>query len=330
MDKSYPAIWALGILLLLCSLFSGAPECRAEEASSPAATPSGDAKAGQSPASQATPSQPSASTSQAATASRRTIGDCAGGEAFRVLANTANSPAIVYNGNLVPAGSSVDFGLTASLNPDLPYFALLLDNDTPPRDDSTHGARARKAADTDDLVLKHLLSPGETIVSVDIPAQASGFWSKRNLYIYQCDSTRRPLNVSYLPVYVSPPGWSVMFTMLVGLAVYYAAAQALRTVSNQKLTGIQYWNPIRITAGPDNRGSLSTFQVFFFSLLVFVMLAFVLMRTGVLSDLSMTVLELLGISGIGAAAAKGADTSKTAIDPVNQAWLLNKGMVRCT
>ena len=325
MDKSYPAIWALGILLLLCSLFAGAPECRAEEASSPAATASGDTKAGQSPASQATPSQPSASTSQAATASRGTIRDCAGGEAFRRLANTANSPAIVYNGNLVPAGSSVDFGLTASLNSDAHYFALLLDNDAPPRDDSRHGARARKAADTDDLVLKHLLSPGETIVSVDIPAQASGFWSKRNLYIYQCDSTRRPSNVSYLPVYVSPLQWSIAFTLLVGLAVYYAAAQALRTVSNQKLTGIQYWNPIRITAGPDNRGSLSTFQVFFFTLLVFVMLAFVLMRTGVLSDLSMTVLELLGISGIGAAAAKGADTSKTAIDPVNQAWLLNKG-----
>src|SRR3979409_176036 len=104
MGESYPAIWALGILLLLCSLFAGAPECRAEEASSPAATASGDSKAGQSPASQATPSQPSASTSQAATASRRTIGDCAGGEAFRVLANTANSPAIVYMATWCPPG----------------------------------------------------------------------------------------------------------------------------------------------------------------------------------------------------------------------------------
>jgi hypothetical protein len=64
---------------------------------------------------------------------------------------------------------------------------------------------------------------------------------------------------------------------------------------------------------------------FFFTVLVFVMLAFVLMRTGVLSDLSTTVIELLGISGIGAAAAKGADSTKTAIDPTNQAWLLNNG-----
>ena len=93
----------------------------------------------------------------------------------------------------------------------------------------------------------------------------------------------------------------------------------------QSLTFHQSCNPVRITAGPDNRGSLSTLQVFFFTVLVFVMLAYVLMRTGVLSDLSMTVLELLGISGIGATVAKGADSAKTAIEPANQAWLQSKG-----
>jgi hypothetical protein len=211
------------------------------------------------------------------------------------------------------------------IDPDAHYFAVFFSEDSPPRDDSKHGARARKAATTDDLVLKHLLSPDQTIVSVDVPAQTSGFWTKQNLYIYQCTSGSRPFNVSYLPVYVSPLASSIAFTVLIGLAVYYAASRALLRLSNQPLTGLQRWNPIRITAGPDGRGSLSTFQVFFFSLLVFVMLAFVLMRTGILSDLSTTVLELLGISGIGAAAAKGADTSKAAIDPANRAWLLNKG-----
>jgi len=136
---------------------------------------------------------------------------------------------------------------------------------------------------------------------------------------------RRPLNVSYLPVYVSPLEWSIIITAAIGLAVYYAAARALRMVSGQNLTANQSWNPVRITAGPDNRGSLSTLQVFFFTVLVFVMLAFVLMRTGMLSDLSTTILELLGISGIGATAAKGADSSRSAIEPANQAWLQGKG-----
>lgn len=315
----------IGILLLLGSLVTGATECRAEEPSTPAAAVSNTPVASPIPAGQAVPGQPPASIRQAANAPRGPVPDCAGGEAFRKLANTTNSSAIIYNGNLVPAGTTVDFGLTTSLDPNAHYFALFLDDDTTPHDDSRHGARARKASDTDDLVLKHLLSPGETIVSVDVPRDASGFWSRRNLYIYQCDLRRTPLNVSYLPVYVSPLEWSIACTLLIGLAVYYAAARALRIVSGQTLAGHQYWNPIRITAGLDNRGSLSTFQVFFFTILVFVMLAFVLMRTGVLSDLSMTVLELLGISGIGAAAAKGADSTKTAIDPANQAWLLNKG-----
>lgn len=322
---SSPVVRVIGILILLGGLITVGPGCRAEDASNPPAAESGNAGTGQPPAGQ-TPSSTKQvlNTKQASTAFQEPIPDCAGGEEFRNLANTTNSSAIVYDGNLLPAGTTADFGLTTSLDPNAHYFALLIEGDTRPSDDTRHGARARKASETDDLVAKHLLSPGQTIVSYDVPRDASGFWTKRNLYIYQC-SMRRPLNVSYLPVYVSPFEWSIAFTLLIGLAVYYAAARALRIVSGQSLTARQSWNPIRITAGPDNRGSLSTLQVFFFTVLVFVMLAYVLMRTGVLSDLSTTVLELLGISGIGATAAKGADSTRTAIEPANQAWLQSKG-----
>lgn len=94
---------------------------------------------------------------------------------MRTGSSSANSPAIVYNGNLVPAGSSVDFGVTTPIDLDAHYFAVLFSDDSPPRDDSKHGARARKAATTDDLVLKHLLSAGQTIVSVDVPAEFRAF-----------------------------------------------------------------------------------------------------------------------------------------------------------
>jgi hypothetical protein len=322
---SSSVVRAIGILIVLGGLFAGAPASRAAEGNAPAPGATGNAGAAQPIAGQAPPNQPAASTKQIADGLRQTIADCAGKEVFRTLADTTNSSAIVYNGNLVPAGTTVDFGLTTELDPNAHYFALLLKGNALPRDDTLgHGARARKASETDDLVVKHLLVPGQTIVSYDVPRDASGFWSKRNLYIYQCRA-RRPLNVSYLPVYVSPLEWSIVFTLFVGIAVYYAAARAFRIVSGQSLTGHQSWNPIRITAGADNRGSLSTLQVFFFTVLVFVMLSYVLLRTGELSDLSTTVLELLGISGIGATVAKGADSSKTAIEPANQAWLQNKG-----
>jgi len=60
-------------------------------------------------------------------------------------------------------------------------------------------------------------------------------------------------------------------------------------------------------------------------MIVFSMLVVVLLRTGVLSDLSTTILQLLGISGIGAAAAKGTDNSKGSLAPANLTWLYNKG-----
>jgi hypothetical protein len=324
---SSPVARVIGILILLGSLITAAPECRAEDASNPPPAVSGTAATGQPAGGQpASGAKQAPGTKPAPTAFQEPIPDCAGGEEFKNLSNTTNSSAIVYNSNLIPAGSTVDFGLTTSLDPNAHYFALMLEGDNRPTDDTLgHGARARKASETDDLVAKHLLSPGQTIVSYDVPRDAAGFWTKRNLYIYQCDLGRRPLNVSYLPVYVSPVEWSIVFTLLVGIAVYYAAARALRMLAGSGLTAHQSWNPLRITAGLDGRASLSNLQVFFFTVLVFVMLAYVLMRTGVLSDLSTTVLELLGISGIGATAAKGADSSKTAMEPANQAWLQSKG-----
>jgi len=310
-------IGLVAILLGLCNVQFVAAPARAQQSPAAAATPT----AGQADVA----AKSSASTKDAAKGLRKPVPDCAGGEAFRKLANTANSPAIVYNGNMVPAGSLVDFGLTSALDSDAHYFALLIDDKSSPRDDSRHGARARKAGDTDDLVQRHLLSAGDTIVSIDVAADAAGLWTKRNLYIYQCDDRRSPFNVSYLPVYVSPPYLSGAVALLIVLAVYFLATKAFVRMTGKSLRGTQAWNPIRFTAGPDNRGSLSSFQIFFFTILVFGMLTFVLLRTGVLSDLSTTILELLGISGLGAAAAKGTDSTKTTLDPTNQAWLLNKG-----
>lgn len=311
-----------GIFAALLAASVLAVPCFAEEAGSPA--PAAAETTGVQPAAKDGPTNAKASVKDA-TAARTEVPDCAGGEVFQRLANTANSAAIIYNSNLVPAGSDVEFGLASSLDPAAHYFAVFLEDKEVPRDEVRHAARARRAGETDDFVTKRLLRSGDTIVSIDVPNNVAGWWTRRNLYIYQCDSTRRPFNVSYLPVYLSPYHASIWLAVAIVIAVYFLSAKAFGRLSGATLTGAKAWNPIRITAGSDNRGSLSAFQVFFFTILVFAMLAYVLLRTGVLSDLSTTVLELLGIAGVGAAAAKGADSSKTALDPTNQAWLMNKG-----
>jgi hypothetical protein len=311
----------IGMLATLLAASVPAAPCLAQQAGGPAAPPA-ETNVIQPQAKGTAETQKA---TKDAAAARREVPDCAGGEIFQKLANTANSAAIIYNGKLVPAGSDVEFGLASSLDPEAHYFAVFLEDKEIPRDEVRHGARARKAGETDDFVVKRLLKSGDTIVSIDVPNDVSGWWTRRNLYIYQCDSTRRPFNVSYLPVYLSPYYASIWLAIAIVVAAYFLSAKAFSRVSGLTLKGVQAWNPIRITAGSDNRGSLSAFQVFFFTVLVFAMLAYVLLRTGVLSDLSTTILELLGISGIGAAAAKGAESSKTALDPANQAWLMNKG-----
>ena len=179
---SSPVVRVMGILILLGGLTATAPRSQAEDASNPPAVSPGSPGSGQPPAGQSLPGQPPSSTKQAPstkqtpTAFQEPTPDCAGGEEFKNLANTTNSSAIVYNGNLIPAGTTVDFGLTTSLEPNAHYFALLLKDDTRPTDDTIgHGARARKASETDDLVARHLLSPGQTIVSYDVPGMPLAF-----------------------------------------------------------------------------------------------------------------------------------------------------------
>jgi len=80
-----------------------------------------------------------------------------------------------------------------------------------------------------------------------------------------------------------------------------------------------------MTAGADGKGSLSKLQILFFSMIVFGLMAYIVIRTGVLSDLSPSILLLLGIAGVGSVAAKGTDAQRNRIDFENWAWLIRKG-----
>jgi hypothetical protein len=55
------------------------------------------------------------------------------------------------------------------------------------------------------------------------------------------------------------------------------------------------------------------------------LVGYIVSRTGILSDLSSTILILLGIAGVGSAAAKATDVSRNRIDFDNWAWFVRKG-----
>jgi hypothetical protein len=88
---------------------------------------------------------------------------------------------------------------------------------------------------------------------------------------------------------------------------------------------VRYFDPVYMTAGSDGKGSLSKLQILFFSLIVFGLLSYIVARTGVLSDLSSSILLLLGIAGVGSTAAKGTDDQKNRLSSENSLWLIGKG-----
>jgi hypothetical protein len=55
------------------------------------------------------------------------------------------------------------------------------------------------------------------------------------------------------------------------------------------------------------------------------LVAYIVSRTGLLSDLSPTILILMGIAGVGTAAAKATDVSRNRLGFENWAWLIRKG-----
>lgn len=65
-------------------------------------------------------------------------------------------------------------------------------------------------------------------------------------------------------------------------------------------------------------------QLLFFTLIVTGLLTYILSRAGFLSDLSKTVLILIGISSVGAIAARSTNISKNRLDYDNWAWAVRK------
>ena len=247
-------------LVAFCLGLCGSPvtigPARAQTSASPP-TVAGETKASPPAPNGVAPTPAAANLKDAAAALRKSAADCAGGEDLRRLSASASSPSIVYNAKFVPAWSTVDFGIPGVSDTEGYYFALLTDDSTIPRDDSRHRARVRKAGLNDDLVIKQLLTPGDTIVSLDVTMGAAPWWwwSKRNLYIYQCSSGKRPISVSYAPAYISPFLVSWVAAIAVVLGLYWLVSRTFIFVTKKTLNGWYAANPIRITAGPDNSGA---------------------------------------------------------------------------
>ena len=235
--------------------------------------------------------------------------------------------AIVLPANFLAADERMDLGIRSEYADHARYFAAL---------DMGAGRRyilfrqdvlTRRATEADALVQRRLLAPDQTIVSLHIEDRYAGWWNSGDLYLYTCGTSGSPSRVSRSVVRISPHWLSLYAAALVTVGIYIWVAFALWRKTKSSGTFLSALNPVRVAVGPDGRASLSKFQILSFSMAVFFLMLLYMMRNGSLSDLSSTILILLGINGVGATAAKGADAHRNTISAENRAWLLRRGWI---
>lgn len=133
----------------------------------------------------------------------------------------------------------------------------------------------------------------------------------------------------------------VVIYMFCGTMVYLARAEQARQASTtsddgkgdktggpHRFKNVDPWpwyfclNPVAMTADMFDRGSLSKLQILFFSLLVICGLTLIMFRTGEISNISLTVVALLGISAGGSLLNQAVATTRDRLSTENWAWLV--------
>jgi len=325
---------AASLLSLVAAICCGAVMAQQPGAPANAAAPASQNQAAeQQRADQATqkPGAPAGPATQGAATASDPQKQCVKPNEFTIELRSGRNPvgaSIVLATNFLPTNQRVDVGVRAPYEDGVRYFAGIDYGDEPylfkRQDAVTH-----RATESDPLVQKHLLEPDQTIVTLNMADDLAWFWSRVDLYLYTCNNPagQSPWRVSSVSVRLSPYWFSIFAVIAEVLILYLWIAFALRKQDHTFASFLAALNPAKVSAGPDGKGSLSTFQTLAFSLAVAALISLLLLQTGTLVDLSGSILTLLGISGIGATIAKGTDSQRNTLSADNRAWLLRHGWI---
>ena len=227
---------------------------------------------------------------------------------------------------ILPADASSEFILKAPYDKDVTYYGKIVGKRGWPYKDEirTFGGRdfisADRMSEKSKYVASGLASKDDTLLTFRVSEAAGGLWRSKTVYFYTCRGGDNPEIFSTIEQVVSSDQWSSIVVILATLLLYFLAAATLSTPGNRFAS----LDPVILTSGSDGKGSLAKFQILFFSVIVFALLSYVFVRTGQLSDLSETILMLLGIAAIGSTAAKATDAQRNKIDFENWSWLRSK------
>jgi hypothetical protein len=188
---------------------------------------------------------------------------------------------------------------------------------------------------------KYDTEKGETLVGFDVPAplcwlplsQGGQLTVEATLGEGQTSHKEKLFDEKvYVTVF-----WLPLLATLLTLGLIYPGCAAIywymrkRNFERDKVktapppTFIESLDPVQVTANPWGRASIGKLQIFLFTMIVFGLLLFHLLRSGVIAAMSTDVMLLLGISAVGAAGGKLAYTANRRLRFENWAWLIRQG-----
>ena len=207
---------------------------------------------------------------------------------------------------------------------------------------------------------KGFAADNSSVIRFIAPGPRNSFWENRTFVVRICDpgapansapansaaSNSAPVNsLAIVQAPISPPNWakliSIGFLLLVyvlfATAVYHIrgkphplAAKHTKDTEYPALTSqeprgwIEHLDPVVLTANAFNKGSIQKLQVLLFTFLISGMVLSLVLTIGALTDLSVTIALLLGISAVGAAVAQKTTASHDRLSFENWAWLVKK------
>lgn len=164
-------------------------------------------------------------------------------------------------------------------------------------------------------------------VTLRIPDVDRWWWHQKRLVLRTSVMVANQISDEPLSILVSQSFWvsprimSGILTLLIVLVFYSLAVWG----GTKRKTNYKFWqlfcNPVALTSGSFGKASLSTFQIFGFTLVILGIVSYIYLRNWVLSPLSNDILLLLGISGTGAVFGKVVGNVKKRLSFENWAWL---------
>jgi hypothetical protein len=263
--------------------------------------------------------------------STQIVGDCIGDNRFIYHAGTP----VLRTTTFLPANNSADFIVQAEFKPQATYYVKFDAPYLPKVSGGKNAITIAPISESSPYVKEGLANKGDLLATVNVPAEIGSYWRSVYVHIYACEDSKSPSTNGVIRIRASSSRWCTPAVVGTVLLLYLAAAFAFRRILPQgdrrtaadEAAHQRFLDPVVLTAGVDGKGSLAKLQILFFSVIVFALLLFILLRTGELSALSETVLYLLGIAAVGSTAAKGADQQQSRLDFDNWSWLVQKGWI---